>query len=277
MSTFRLLVSSSHDAHFLEILSECEISPIVEAAVSIQEVLCMYPETFITDEAMAFLTGTTQLCMILPPSTAPALTQVLNPLLYAGLWEATYAARSRNEPVDVDAVIALSIGICHVLAALPEGRRVQSFQGLVAPSLQQLERMSSAAKSHPSHLPSAIVQLADEIRILATVSKTFANATSSDGDAMESGCDTSPDRHVPVQEPVLAIVQKGWPIVVSTANDFCDNDVSGGLLDTCSHTVRWASSHPPRFPLHRASLLPFQLCCLRSCHLTTTTTEAWHC
>jgi hypothetical protein len=43
---------------------------------------------------------------------------------------------------------------------------------------------------------------------------------------MESGCDTSPDGHTPVQEPVLAIVQKGWPFVVNAAANYCGDEVS---------------------------------------------------
>jgi hypothetical protein len=43
---------------------------------------------------------------------------------------------------------------------------------------------------------------------------------------MESGCDTSPDGHTPLQEPVLAIVQRGWPFVVNAAANYCGDEVS---------------------------------------------------
>jgi hypothetical protein len=114
-----------------------------------------------------------------------------------------------------------------VLASLPENQRVQSFQALVSPTLRNLDRMSSAAKASQSpHMASVLSQIADDIRILATMLKTFTNATSSQGESMESGCDTSPDRHTPVQEPVLAIVQKGWPFVADAAANYCSDEVS---------------------------------------------------
>jgi hypothetical protein len=143
------------------------------------------------------------------------------------VWEDSYATRSRNDTINIDVLIPLSIGICHVLASLPENQRVQSFQALVLPSLRNLEYMTSVAKTSQSpHMASALSQIADEIRILATMLKTFTNATSSEGESMESGCDTSPDRHTPVQEPVLAIVQKGWPFIVNTAANYCSDEVS---------------------------------------------------
>jgi hypothetical protein len=139
----------------------------------------------------------------------------------AAVWKESYAARSRNDTISADVIIPLSIGICHVLASLPENQRVQSFQALASPSLSHLERMSAVAKTnHAPHLALALSQIADEIRILATLTKTFTNATTSDGESMESGS------HRPVQEPVLAIIQKGWPFVVSTAAKFCHDEVS---------------------------------------------------
>jgi hypothetical protein len=143
------------------------------------------------------------------------------------VWEDSYAARSRNDTINTDVLIPLSIGICHVLASLPENQRIQSFQALVSPTLRNLEHMTSVAKASQSpHMASVLSQIADEIRILATMLKTFNNATSSEGESMESGCDTSPDRHTPVQEPILAIVQKGWPFVVHAAANYCGDEVS---------------------------------------------------
>jgi hypothetical protein len=72
--------------------------------------------------------------------------------------------------------------------------------------------------------------MADEIRILAAMLKTFAGAVSSERVTMESGCDTSPDRHTPVQEPVLAIVQKGWPIVSAVAANHCNDKVNKATM-----------------------------------------------
>lgn len=143
------------------------------------------------------------------------------------MWEDSYATRSRNDTVNTDVLIPLSVGICHVLASLPENQRVQSFQALVSPTLRNLERMSSVAKaSQSTHMASALSQIADEIRILATMLTTFTKATSLEGESMKSGCDTSPDGHTPVQEPVLAIVKQGWPFVVNAAANYCGDEVS---------------------------------------------------
>jgi len=59
MSTFRVLLSSAQDSHFQEMIRESAVSPMVESAVAIQVLLCRYPDAFVTDDAMAFLTGKT--------------------------------------------------------------------------------------------------------------------------------------------------------------------------------------------------------------------------
>jgi hypothetical protein len=56
-STFRLLLSSVPDRHSQEMLRETSISPVSEAVLTIQELLCRYPTHFISAEALALLNG----------------------------------------------------------------------------------------------------------------------------------------------------------------------------------------------------------------------------
>jgi hypothetical protein len=56
-STFRLLLSSVPDIHSQEMLRESSISPVSEAALTIQELLCRYPTHFVSAEALALLNG----------------------------------------------------------------------------------------------------------------------------------------------------------------------------------------------------------------------------
>lgn len=189
------------------------------------------------------------------------------------MWEDSYASRSRNDTIGTDVLIPLSIGICHVLAALPENQRVQSFQALVSPTLRNLEHMSSVAKASQSpQMASTLSQIADEIRILATMLKRFTNATSTERESMESGCDTSPDRHTPVQEPVLAIVQKGWPFVVNTAANYCGDEVSMHARSARQSLLFTISSTSLPSQRLRTSLLLYLLCYPLSCRLITTST-----
>jgi hypothetical protein len=57
ISTFRLLLSSVPDRHSQEMPRESSISPVSEAALTIQELLVQYPTNFVSAEALALLNG----------------------------------------------------------------------------------------------------------------------------------------------------------------------------------------------------------------------------
>lgn len=125
--------------------------------------------------------------------------------------------------------VALSAGICHVLAALPEDQRIKAFEGMASQPLSMLERLSRTAKdghTAPFDLSLTLPKIGDEIRILSAMSRNFANALGSgDSDAMESGCDTSPDRLAPIPEPVLQTVHGAWRNITYAAANWVDDEV----------------------------------------------------
>ena len=94
---------------------------------------------------------------------------------------------------------------------------------------------------------------------------------------MESGCDTSPDGHTPVQEPVLAIVQKGWPFVVNAAANYGGDEVS--MHDSLARQSLFLHFSQPVFRLQllRTSLLLYLLYYPLSCRPTTTPMGVWRC
>jgi hypothetical protein len=143
------------------------------------------------------------------------------------VWDASYVASDHSDLITIEGRLALSSGLGYILAALPEDQRMDSFEGLAGKSLDRLEKSAREARhtQHSSRLTTALLRLADEIRILSTMSRSFADAGSPDSDTMESGCDTSPERHAPIPEPVMLIIDKGWPSITHAAAHWADDEV----------------------------------------------------
>jgi hypothetical protein len=128
--------------------------------------------------------------------------------------------------INTDVIIALSIGICHVLASLPEKGSILSGVGVTYAAESRANVFSCKRQSVTAYGFGSIANRRREKNTCATMLKTFTKAMSAQGESLESGCDTSPDRHTPVQEPVLAIVHKGLSFVVNAAANYCGDEVS---------------------------------------------------
>jgi len=152
----------------------------------------------------------------------------------SALWETCYAAIERSTMLSLKDRIALSSGICHVLASLPNDQRFVAYEGMASRPLGLLERLSCTAKAahtSPSELAQTLSKVGGEIQILSTMSKSFANALrSGDSDEMESGCDTSPDQLAPIPEPVVQTVHKAWSNISFAATNWVDDEVRSSAL-----------------------------------------------
>ena len=140
---------------------------------------------------------------------------------------------------------AICIGLCHVLAALPDNQRAQSLLALAMPSLDCLNIMTqhaqthsttatttttagAAGTSHHQQLNLILDRISAEIVILTTMARSFTDAFSmnnNDYSSMQSGCRTS-DGHAALVGPALDIVKRAWPSIVRVASRYNYNEVS---------------------------------------------------
>ena len=127
--------------------------------------------------------------------------------------------------IHVEDCEAVYEGICSVVAVLPEVERWKLVERTLSPGINRLESASRAAQGVSARNLSPILsQVAAEIRILSTFVRSFATARGGDSDAMESGCDTSPDGRTPLPEPILEAVRSAWPFV-ARATSWANNEV----------------------------------------------------
>ena len=130
---------------------------------------------------------------------------------------------------------AICMGICHVLASLPDDQRSKSLHALAMPTLDCLETMTQHANQAvtcdaPIEQQEVILnRVADEISILTVMSRTFTNASSFKDAAMESGCRTS-DGHAAIVEPAFILIQKVWPSISHVAARYNYNEVRRVLV-----------------------------------------------
>lgn len=168
-------------------------------------------------------------------------------------WESSYAASNRPGIITVDDRQALCVGICHVLASLPDNQRAKSLHALAMPALDCLETMTrianqtAASNSNQAQLDAVLSRIADELKILTTMARTFTNAISMNDASMESGCRMS-DGHTAIVEPAIAIIRKGWPSISHAASTFNYNEVRHLLCELwisipCCHSTFSHSTH----------------------------------
>jgi hypothetical protein len=204
LSTFNLSATAfPNESVSKEMRREGAISPYSEAAKALESMLCHSPQHFVSNQAIA--------------------------ALGAG-WEASYAASNCPGILNVEDRQALCVGICHVLASLPDSLRVKSLHALAMPTLDCLETMirhadhAAASSSSEAQLEIILDRIADEIKVLTTMARAFTNAFSMKDTSMASGCRTS-DRHAAIVEPAFAIIHKSWPSISHVALKYSHNEV----------------------------------------------------
>lgn len=140
-------------------------------------------------------------------------------------------ASNRVGAVTIDAREALCEGVCWVFASLPSSHRerpLQIFFILTIECLQAMTKMAdesvaSLQGNDQHYLDAILVRVANEIRILSTMVRTYSWVTS----------ETSNKQHQiksrpPVGEgevPYLTVLRQAWPSISHIAETFNKNEV----------------------------------------------------
>ena len=126
-----------------------------------------------------------------------------------------------------------SIGICHVLAALPNDQQQTSLMALALASIACLEAMMERAESlgttwEEKEISPILDRASDEIIVLVTTARAFTEARlkQNQGDARN---------RFAFVEPSLAILERAWPTISIAASKYCFHEVSTRNRWNCSH------------------------------------------
>lgn len=144
-------------------------------------------------------------------------------------------ASNQLNAVSIEAREALCEGTCNVLVSLPSNQRGRPFQVVFIPTIECLRamiRMADGCVQEKDHeqLSSALVRLADEIRILATMAKMCTQAESASSyTQIQQASD----------EPYLTVLRQAWPSISHAAEKFNKNEVR---LYVCSFFFQIDSS-----------------------------------
>ena len=180
------------------------MSPYKESALALKLILSQSPQHFLSNQAIAAL---------------------------GAAWEASFAASNHPGILTADDRQALCSGICHVLASLPDSQRTKSLHALAMPALDCLETMTnlanqtSTAANAQGQLDVILDRVADEIKVLTTMARSFTDAYSVKNASMESGCRTS-DGHAAITEPAFSVLRKAWPTIQQVATKYSSHEVS---------------------------------------------------
>jgi hypothetical protein len=173
---------------------------------------------FVSAEALALLNGkevSTNQCI-------SKSTQFFS--LIAAVWEDSYATRGRNDTVNTDVFIPTQHWNMSRLCIFTRKPKGSILSGAGVTYSGNLEHMSSVAKASQSpHMASVLSQIADEIRILATVLQHSPKPSFEE--SMEKLATDTSLMDTPVQEPVLAIAAERMALVVNAAANYCDDEV----------------------------------------------------
>jgi hypothetical protein len=124
----------------------------------------------------------------------------------------------------------MCIGLCHVLAALPDNQRAKSLLALAMPTLDCLETMiqyatEASRTGRKEDLAVILDRISAEIIVITTMARAFTDAFSENDSSMGSGCRTS-DGHAAIVEPAFALLKRAWPCVAKAASSFNFHEVS---------------------------------------------------
>lgn len=117
-----------------------------------------------------------------------------------------------------------SIGICHVLAALPNDQQQTSLMALALASIACLEAMMERAESlgttyEEKEISPILDRASDEIIILVTTARAFTEAISKTNTGDNCG-------RLPFVEPSLMVLGRAWPMISIAASKYCFHEVS---------------------------------------------------
>lgn len=144
-------------------------------------------------------------------------------------WEAAYMASNRVGAVTINAREALCEGTCCVFASLPSSHRARPLQIFFILTIECLQAMTKMADesiaslqgNDQNYVDAILVRVADEIRILSTMVRTYSRVTSETSD-MQNQKSSQP----PVgEEPYLTVLRQAWPSISHIAETFNKNEV----------------------------------------------------
>ena len=116
------------------------------------------------------------------------------------------------------------IGICNVLAALPEEQQQTSLMALALASIACLEAMVKQADfADTKELSPVLNRAADEIIVLVTTARAFT-------DALPSTDSESNRDKASFAEPSMMILRRAWPTISIVASKYSFDDVSKLLI-----------------------------------------------
>lgn len=140
-------------------------------------------------------------------------------------WEATFAACNRGgKLLSLEDRKETSIGICHVLAALPNDQQQTSLMALALASIACLEAMMERAESlgttwEEKEISPILDRASDEIIVLVTTARAFTEARSKQNQGDVS-------KRFTFVEPSLAVLERAWPTISIAASKYCFHEVS---------------------------------------------------
>jgi len=184
-----------------EYFSESVLSPFTEAATALRNILNRSPQHFATSEALSALENG---------------------------WKSVYATPEAMRNIGIDDKKALCGGISRVLAVLPSEQWSTSLSILASPTIQCIKTVTDIADgsilgdSDLEKITEIISRMSEEICVLATILRTFYNATLKKfktGDAVkDSG------------GPILTVLRSVWPCLTHIAQKYSsDENVSFAL------------------------------------------------
>jgi hypothetical protein len=118
-------------------------------------------------------------------------------------------------------------GICSVVASFPGSQREKPYHAFALPVVECLHAMTKeadSAKNNPSGNIAAIIpRLADEVRLLATMVKSFTTVVHKNSTQMhmdQNGSDQS------ALQPSVGLLKKLWPCLTHIATNYAADRVS---------------------------------------------------
>jgi len=186
-----------------EMLKEMAVTPFSEAAKATRILLVRSPKSFATQNAISLL---------------------------ASAWETSYIATNRGM-LTIEDREELCKGICCVVASLADDEREKSYHAFAMPvveCLHTLTKQADAAKDQGvGRLTPIIPKLADELRLLSTMVKSFSSALAkaSIGNASKHYSSSSFTMQASVE-----LLKKLWPCLSHIAASFSsDKHISASL------------------------------------------------
>lgn len=179
-----------------EMLKEMAVTPFSEAAKATRILLTRSPNSFATQNAISLL---------------------------ASAWETSYIASNRGM-LTIEDREELCKGICSVVASLTNDERENSYHAFATPVVECLHTLTkqadAASQQEVGRLTPIIPRLADELRLLSTMVKSFSSALekAGTGDSSSHAMASSFTMQASVE-----LLKKLWPCLSHIAASFSSN------------------------------------------------------